>query len=322
MHLQAPGEFRSENEARIYVIGAPSSAGAYAPGQERAPAALRAAGLLERLRDYGIDVYDLGDTEGFRWQADRSNPRAMNPQAVARTARGTANLVASALGNGGTALVLGGDCTIELGTVAGALRSTDDIGLIYIDLDTDLNTPVSTTDGALDWMGVAHLLGVSDTLEELVGIGPRAPLLRPDQLLYFAIDNVEPFERRLIGELGIQTMTLAQVAPEPRTAAEKVVNGWARRFEHLLVHLDVDVLDFADMPLAENTRRNVGLKFDQLVASLSVFLSARNWTALTVCELNPDHGLSDGSTLRTFVSALSDAIATAPRFRREVQATS
>jgi arginase len=220
-----------------------------------------------------------------------------------------------ALGDGGAVLVLGGDCTVELGTVAGALRSTNDVGLVYIDLDTDLNTPVSTTDGALDWMGVAHMLGVADTLKELVEIGPRTPLLRPDQLLYFAIDNVEPFERQLIRELRIENVPLAQVAPEPTRAAERIVNGWARKFERLLIHLDVDVLDFADMPLAENTRRNVGLKFDQLVAALNVFLSAPNWTALTVCELNPDHGLSDGSTLRTFVAALSDAIAAAPRFR-------
>jgi arginase len=299
---------------RLCIIGAPSSAGAYAPGQERAPAALREAGLPDRLRDLGVDVRDLGDSEGFRWQVDRNNPRAMNAPAVARTARSTAKLVEQALGDRGAALVLGGDCTVELGTVAGALQSNPDVGLVYIDLDTDLNTPMSTTDGALDWMGVAHMLGVSDTLEDLVALGPRTPLLRPDQLLYFAIDNVEPFERQLIRELGIENVTLAQVAAEPATAAEKVVSGWARKFTHLLIHLDVDVVDFADMPLAENTRRNVGLKFDQLVAALRVLLSAPNWAALTVCELNPDHGLSDGSTLRTFVAALSDAIAAAPQY--------
>lgn len=159
------------------------------------------------------------------------------------------------------------------------------------------------------------MLGVSDTLEELVEIGPRAPLLRPDQLLYFAIDNVEPFERHLIRELKIEHVPLARVASEPAGVAAEVVNGWARRFGHLLIHLDVDVLDFADMPLAENTRRNVGLKFEQLVSALKVLLTAPNWTTLTVCELNPDHGLSDGSTLRSFIAALCEAISAAPRFR-------
>lgn len=305
----------------LSLIGAPSSAGAYAPGQERAPAALREAGLPERLRDLGVDVRDLGDTPGFRWQVDRGNPRAMNAEAVARAARGTASLVGEALEHGGAALVLGGDCTVELGTVAGALRSTEDVGLLYIDLDTDLNTPLSTADGALDWMGVAHMLGVPGALAELVAIGPRAPLLRTEQLHYFACDNVEPFERQLIRDRGIASMPLAEVAAHPEGAAERVVNGWASRFERLLIHLDVDVLDFADMPLAENTRRNVGLKFDQLVAALQVLLAAPNWAALTVCELNPDHGASDGSTLRSFVAALSEAIAAAPRFRLPIGGT-
>jgi arginase len=306
MHRQAP---------RLSVIGVPSSAGAYAPGPERAPAALREAGLLDHLRDSGIAVHDLGDTGSFRWQVDRSNPRAMNAAAVARAACGAKSLVEQALGDGGAVLVLGGDCTVELGTVAGALRENGGLGLIYIDLDTDLNTPASTTDGALDWMGVAHMLGVADTLTELVEIGPAVPLLRPDQLAYFAIDNVEPCERQLMTQLKIENVMLSQVVPDPARAAEKVVNGWARKFDRLLVHLDLDVLDFADMPLAENTRRNVGLKFDELIAALNVFLAAPNWAALTVCELNPDHGASDGSTLRSFVSSLSQAITGAARFR-------
>ena len=79
--------------------------------------------------------------------------------------------VAESLAEGAALLVLGGDCTVELGTVAGASVDTEDLGLIYIDLDTDLNTPESVEDGALDWMGVAHLLGVDGTVPDL----PRNP---------------------------------------------------------------------------------------------------------------------------------------------------
>ena len=186
---------------------------------------------------------------------------------------------------------------------------------MYIDLDTDINTPSSTTDGALDWMGVAHMLGVANTVQDLVNLGPHSPMLTPDQVLYFAIDNVEPFERELIGELGIRNVPLDQVLRHPASAASGVLNEWAPKFDRLLIHLDVDVLDFADMPLAENTRRNVGLRFDQLMAALRVLIAAPSWTTLTVCELNPDHGASDGSTLRTFIAALAEAIA-ASIFRR------
>jgi arginase len=301
---------------RLMMVGAPSSAGAYAPGQERASAALRAAGLLHSLSAAGIPFDDLGDVPGFRWRPDSSHPRAMNAAAAAATAKAVADRVAPAFADQSPVLVLGGDCTVELGTVAGALRSSPSVGLVYIDLDTDLNTPESTLDGALDWMGVAHLLGLDGTLPELAAIGPRQPMLQPGQVLFFANDNVEPFEREVIQRLGIAEVRLAEVAAAPRSTAESVVTGWAGRFDRLLIHLDVDVLDFANMPLAENTRRNVGLRFDQLMAALRPFLHAPNWSALTVTELNPDHGESDGSTLQTFVRALVDALAACPRWRK------
>ena len=296
----------------LSIVGAPSSAGAYAPGQEKAPAALRAVGLIDHIQASGVKVVDRGDVAGFRWRADKANPRAMNVAAAAKVARDVAKHVAAALAGSSPVLVLGGDCTVELGTVAGALAETDNVGLVYVDLDTDLNTPASTTDGALDWMGVAHMLGVDGVVPALATLGPRTPMLRPEQVL-FGHDNVTPPERRIMDTLGIAEAGIATVAADPTGAARFVIDGWARQFERLLVHLDVDVLDYLDMPLAENTRRNVGLRFDQLVPALGVLLSASNWAALTICEVNPDHGEADGSTLRIFAEAVADALAGSPR---------
>lgn len=296
----------------LIIIGAPTSAGAYAPGQEKAPEALRTAGLLESLSARNITVEDWGDVPGFRWRADMENLHAMNADMVAMVATATADHVARALAENVAVLVLGGDCTVELGTVAGALAGTESVGLIYIDLDTDLNTSESTDDGALDWMGVAHMLGVEGALPELTEIGTHTPLLNPDQILFFANGNSKPFERRIIEKYGIAEVGLEKVSADPTDAAQSVVDGWAKRFKRLLIHLDVDVLDYLDMPLAENTRRNTGLHFDQLMAALRVFLGAPNWATLTVSEINPDHGESDGSTLRTFSAALADALSSSP----------
>jgi arginase len=300
---------------RLDIVGAPSSAGAYAPGQERAPEAIRAAGLLARLGERGAVVNDKGDVPGFRWRVDRSNPRAMNADAAASVARAVADRVAESLEEDAALLVLGGDCTVEVGTVAGASADTEDVGLVYIDFDTDLNTPESVTDGALDWMGVAHMLGLDDTVPVLAGVGPRTPLLRPDQVLLFANGSSTVFERRIIDERGIEEVRLAQVAADPRGVARGVAEGWARPFGRLLVHVDVDVLDFFDLPIAEETRRNVGLRFTQLMAALRELVAAPNWAALTICEVNPDHGELDGSTLRTFVDGLADVLSDAVQTR-------
>jgi arginase len=300
---------------RLDVIGAPSSAAAYSPGQERAPEAIRAAGLLTALRDRGIAVHDRGDVPGFRWSVDRSNPRAMNADAAADVARAVADHVADGLGAGAAMLVLGGDCTVELGTVAGASVGTDSVGLIYVDLDTDLNTPASTDDGALDWMGVAHLLNLDDTVPVLAGVGRRTPMLRPDQIAYFATDNVTPFERGVIEERGIVEIRLGDVVADPAGSARGLVADWASRFERLLVHVDVDVLDFLDLPLAEEHRRNRGLRFAQLEEALRMFVAAPNWVALTISEVNPDHGEADGSTMRTLAVGLADVLAEAVDIR-------
>ena len=79
--------------------------------------------------------------------------------------------------------MLGGDCTVGVGTVAGAVAAGADPRLVYLDLHPDLNTPDSVPDGALDWMGVAHMLDVEGADERLAGAGPRRPLLRDDDLV-------------------------------------------------------------------------------------------------------------------------------------------
>jgi arginase len=292
----------------LHVIGAPSSAGAYAPGQERAPAALREAGLLDRLRARGVTVDDHGDVPGFRWRVDSEHPRAMNSEPAVAVAEAVSKRVADSLAAGAAVLVLGGDCTVEIGTVAGASSNSNRVGLVYVDLDADLNTPETTEDGALDWMGVAHLLGLPGTVPALGSLGSRRPMLSADEILLFAIDNITPAERAVMDTHGIAAFSCADVSADPAGMARRVVADWAQRFDRLLVHVDVDVLDYLDLPIAEETRRNRGLRFDQLVTALRVLVAAPNWVALTVCEVNPDHGEGDGSTLETLCDGLADVL--------------
>jgi arginase len=292
----------------IAIIGAPTSAGAYAPGQEDGPAALRDAGLAEGLRGLGYDVVDLGDIPRFRWRPDRLRPLAMNVPAVASAIAAIADSVAAAVADGHVPLVLGGDCTVELGTVIGMRRQRSTLRLVYLDAHPDLNTPESVVDGALDWMGVAHLLGIPGTLPELTGLGDRVPLLDVDELVLLATSaRTTEHERRVIAERAIATVPEEHVAADPAGAAAAAL---ALVGDHpFLVHLDVDVIDFAELPLAENTDRNVGLPFEAVMATLDGLLAGGRLAALTVSELNPHHGALDGSTVRTFADRLAASFA-------------
>jgi arginase len=104
------------------LLGVPSSAGAFAPGQEKAPRALRQMGLVTNLTAAGVTVVDHGDSPLWRWQPDQSLPAAQNLEVVAAQARETASRVREIVRLGQIPLVLGGDCTIELGWWPGTCR--------------------------------------------------------------------------------------------------------------------------------------------------------------------------------------------------------
>src|SRR3977135_1302743 len=99
---------------RVTVIGAPSSAGAHHAGQEQAPAALRAAGFVDRLRSAGIDVVDLGDVVDATFTPDEAESTARGLSTVVDAARAVADAVAGVVADNRRPVVLGGDCTITL----------------------------------------------------------------------------------------------------------------------------------------------------------------------------------------------------------------
>jgi arginase len=276
---------------RIGVIGVPTSAGAFAPGQEGAPQALREAGLLDLLRDGGLEVHDHGDRESWRWRPDRENPRAQNLDLVVEIVSDTARRVAGAAGSGELTLVLGGDCTIGVGTVAGHSADGARPGVVYFDAHADLNIPASVRPGTLDWMGMAHMLGEQGACTKLVEAGPRVPLLEPGQVVLLGWDEVqsEAHEREAIERLGINLIPAAEVAADPAAAATRALTLLEEHTDNLLVHFDVDVIDFTDTPLSENWGRNEGIPYDAAATALQAMLASPRLAGLTITELNPDH---------------------------------
>jgi arginase len=294
---------------QISLIGAPSSAGAYSPGQEKAPAALREAGLVERLNRSGPPCADRGDVAEFRWRPDVGTPTAQNLEAVVRAATAVKDAVAAAAPSEFT-LVLGGDCTVGIGTVAGQLSAGERLGLIYFDLHADLNVPTSTDDGALDWMGVAHILDVSGAIPELAALGPGRPLLGADQVVLLGFDPgpATAWERKQIADRSLRVVGIDEVAADPSRSAARARSMLEGSCDRLAVHFDVDVVDFLDAPLSENVERDGGLRLDQAIAALRVLLDTPRAAALTVTEVNPDHGDPQGAEIADLARGLAEAL--------------
>jgi arginase len=112
----------------------------------------------------------------------------------------------------------------------------------------------------------------------------------------------------VIEHRGLNGIPVDDVAADPEAAAVRALAQMEHRFDHLLVHFDVDTVDFTDLPLSENTGRNQGLPFDAALLALGTLLGSGKLAALTVTEFNPDHGDEDGSTAKTLAQGLSDAL--------------
>ena len=143
----------------IVLLGSATSAAALRAGIERAPAALRAAGVVDRLKGAGFQVTDQGDTASYVSQADDEHPRARNVSAILKLLNDLRPRVEVAVKSGALPVILTGDCISVLAVIAGTRRYYRNVSLIYVDRDADLNVPATTPSGCIDGMVISQVIG-------------------------------------------------------------------------------------------------------------------------------------------------------------------
>lgn len=294
------------------MLGVASSAAAMTPGLEKAPDAVRAAGLLARLREGGARVEDHGDVAFSRWRPDTGDGDAHNVAEVARVATLTSAAVERAVGTGRTPLVLGGDCTVTVGVVAGVAAANPSVALLYVDGGPDLYTPDGESGAHLDSTGVAHLLALPGCEQALAAVGPSVPLLGAARLVSYgdSLESDADPEARSLRELGVTRVTADEVHADAAGAAARALAHVERAAEVFVLHVDVDVLDFTGVPLADIPNaegRRLGLTLDELTTSVRAFAASARCAAVVLTEVNPDHA-PDAGTLPHFVGRLADAL--------------
>jgi arginase len=199
-----------------------------------------------------------------------------------------------------------------VGTVAGHSADGQRPGVVYLDAHADLNVPASVRPGTLDWMGMAHMLGEQGACAELVQAAPRVPLLEPDQVVLLGWDEVqsEAHERAAIERLGLEVVPAGEVEADPATAAARALALLDGHGGSLLVHFDVDVVDFTDTPLSENWGRNEGIAYDAAASALRTLLASPRLAGMTITELNPDHVEAGSGSVERLVRDLAEGLST------------
>jgi arginase len=287
------------------ILEAPSTLGLSTDGVESLPDQLLEFGLAKR-----IDARHAG-----RLAVPPKHPtpdpetRTLNAKAIAEWSPKLADAVEEVLDAGDFPVVLGGDCTIVLGSML-ALRRRGRYGLLFIDGNADFFQPEAEPNGEGASMDLAFVTGHGPAL--LTDIEGLAPLVRPEDTVAFAYrdhkDQEEYGSQPLPAELKALDL-LAVRAMGIEAAAREAIDHLNRpELDGFFIHLDADCLDDAIMP-AVDFRVPGGLSWDELGAALRIALASGNAVGLEVAIYNPRLD-KDGSAGRGLADVLVAALGT------------
>jgi arginase len=298
------------------LLGAPTSAAAMSPGHEKAPAALRAAGLAERLRAVGYEISDLGDDPPQVYKLDEESPRARNIPAILKSIEALKPRMEAAVKSGALPLILSGDCSVALATVAGARRYFRHISMIYMDGDADLNTPATTPSGCVDGMVVSHLTGRGAA--EMIRFWSEPPLVREPDLALFGVARLDQPEEDVLRRSPLRRYLAEDVRRKgAAAAAEEAIARIHGNGNEFILHFDVDVI--ADFQ-ATNYPGSGGLSLAEVREALEVFAKQKHLAAIEVTAYNPEKD-PDGSGAKVIVNLLVDVLAVRLEALRAAPAT-
>jgi arginase family enzyme len=312
---------------RVKIISIPTEAGTHFPGQARAPDAFLSAKLPQKLAETGrpIDQECLLQknpqaASAAKWQAGAKISGVRNEENTLTVLESIYNELLEALAEDDDRFLifLGGDCTI-LQPILSAMHARmpsrrNDIGLVYMDGDVDLTLPAEAAagmdhTGILDGMTMTHLTQREGCLPSLQGVpfssrpdGTR--LVGQSDVVLFGFDPLQPSPEHWVYllENGFKAYPRPTVRKDPVAAADAALEWLESRRNNILLHLDVDVIDCGEFPLA-NYPHYAGLMAEEAFAALEVFLASPKVKALTITEVNPNND-PDGRMVGRLVEAV------------------
>jgi len=272
----------------VRVIGVPLDLGQSRRGVDMGPSALRIARLVERLRAIGYAVEDDGNlTVSQREQLGRSGEDALS--AIATLSCELALATAAAVRAGATPLVLGGDHSLAIGSVAGVATALaergETLGVIWLDAHGDINTPETSASGNVHGMPVAHLLGLGDP--RLSEIARPSPAVRPEQLVMVGLRDLDAPERMHIGRLGITAFTMRDIDERGlKHVMREAIAIAGRGTGGIHLSCDPDWIDPTEAPGVGTPVRG-GATYREAHLALEMIADSGRLVAMDFVEINP-----------------------------------
>ncbi|XP_043373347.1 arginase-2, mitochondrial isoform X4 [Dermochelys coriacea] len=303
----------------VALIGAPFSRGQKRRGVDHGPAAIRNAGLTERLSGLGCQVYDFGDLSFTQVPNDELyNNLVKYPRSVGLASQVLADSVSRAVAAGHSCVTMGGDHSLALGSISGHTRQCPHLCVIWVDAHADINTPLTTQSGNLHGQPVSFLLReLQDKMPLLPGFSWLKPCLSTSDIVYIGLRDVDPAEHYILKNYDIQYYSMRDI---DRLGIQKVME---RTFEQLMsrrqrpIHLSFDI-DAFDPSLAPATGTPVlgGLTYREGMYITEEIHNTGLLSAVDLVEVNPLLGASQEEVNAT-ASLAVDVLATCFGHTRE-----
>lgn len=271
----------------ISLIGVPMDLGQTRRGVDMGPSAIRYAGITERLEKLKFTVHDLGNIDvprPDRYELEPGNT-LRNLNEVIKTNTLLAKTVDEQLAKGRFPLVLGGDHSIAIGTIAGAAKHHQQLGLIWYDAHGDINTDETTPTGNIHGMPLAASLGIGH--EKLTSILFQGPKVKPENVVLIGVRDLDEDEKKLLKKLKIKVYTMHEIDRLGMSyVMEETIAYLKEKTDGVHLSFDLDGLNPSEAP-GVGTPVIGGITYRESHLALEMLAEAKMITSAEFVEVNP-----------------------------------
>jgi arginase len=258
------------------------------------PSAFRVADIHQRVRELGFDVEDAGDLEvSIPETQDPGNPRMKYLKEIRATCERLRERVGEAVASGGIPVVLGGDHSIAMGTIAGMSRHfrqrKEKLGLLWFDAHGDSNTAETSPSGNIHGMPLAVALGLG--APELVGLSGTCPMVDGARAAVVGLRAVDPPERANLKASGIAAYTMRDIDERGmRGVVEEAIKRASNGTAGIHVSFDLDAMDPEFAP-GVGTPSPGGFSYREAHLAMEMLADTGRVVSAELVEANPilDH---------------------------------
>jgi arginase len=275
---------------KIRIIGVPMDLGQSRRGVDMGPSALRVAGLQARLKQLGHQVEDIGNMAVKQAEEQHfGEKRAKYLNEIAEICASLAELTEKALQEGFLPLVLGGDHSLAIGSLAGVSnfyrKQGKKIGCLWLDAHGDMNTPETSPSGNVHGMPLAALIG--DGAPELVELLGYKPKVEARNVALVGLRDLDAKERRLIKECGVHAFTMRDIDERGlRDVMSEALHFCTDETDGVAVSLDMDFVDPEDAPGVGTAVRG-GVTYRESHLAMEMIADSKAMVSLEIVEINP-----------------------------------